>query len=169
MSANAEEILRLGKNPVFRLVGIILSVLGLLMLSIVLRFYLVNNMDINHFLDTKYVQDWLPYFIPGLCGLLFLIIGLIFLRSTIIKSRRIKNLLENGSAQKAEIISNTQNFGYRVNGIPQRIVTFQSWTGEQYKFKFFNEEFAYKLKVGSSIKIRHDNKGNAVPDINFLN
>ncbi len=168
MNVNIEDVLKLVKNPVFRLVGIIFTVLGTLMLSLVLGFYLVNNVDINHFFDTRYLQDWLPYFIPGLCGFLFLIVGLIFLRSTLVKRRRIKKVLAYGSDQKAEVISNIQNFGYSVNGVPQCIVTFQSWTGEKYQFKFFNDEFALKFKTGMSITIRHDNKGNAVPDINAL-
>lgn len=158
-------------NPAAKLLGIIFSGLGLLLFGIPLSLYIAFDNDPANFFSTdppEVVLEWLPYFIPGLMGFVFLIVGLIMLRVNKRNVTRFKNLWRSGIKAEATVVSNIQNFHYRINDVPQRIVVFQTSAGKQFEFKFFSEILAQHLPMGTKLDIRYNRKGKAIPDVEFF-
>lgn len=106
-------------------------------------------------------------FFGGTIIFLFLLIWLIVFTINRIREDRIKKLLRNGDLKDAVVVSNTQNFYIKVNGVPQRIVSFKV-DDIIYEYRFFNEPWAAHFPVGLSIKIRCSEKGKALPDTSFF-
>lgn len=151
-----------------QIMGGVFGVLGLVMLLIVFILFVLQDKDSSHFLDDRYVEDWLPYLISGVCGLLFAIIGLAVRLFSKAKTRKIRRLIKNGTRSEMRVVSNYQNFHRLLNNIPQRVVTFETESHEQFTFKFFNESLAQFFTIGTTMAVRHDDKGNAIPDPEFF-
>lgn len=165
MEVTAESKVVMSVQPFQSLAGILMTIIGVIMLSVVGIIYLINGtVPLN---DFEQVHLNLPYLIPGAGGIIFTLVGVITLIFQRRKKKRILKVLRNGSLKEGKVLKNVQNFYYRVNDIPQRKVTFLSGD-DTYVYKFFGEDWASLFQVNTVFQFRHDNKGNAYPDPGFL-
>lgn len=161
-----EKQLANSEGSIQRLIGGIFTVLGLVIFVILVIVY--NSVGLPGGDDVPELNRYLPYFIPGLVGVIFFIVGLIMFFIGRRKRRKIHTLIKDGRVYDVVVASNIQNFYYKVNGVPQRVVQFKGSSGQVWEYTFFSEQWASNFPVNSQWKIRVDKDGNCIPDPAFI-
>lgn len=150
---------------------IILLILGGIIAGVPLFLYFLLDNDPAHFfsLEGDHVLEWLPYSIPFLGGVIIFLVAFFVSMSLNKNKKDIQKLWQTGKEEEARVISNTQNFHYRINDVPQRVVVFETLQGKKIcQFKFFGEQVAELLPMGTTLTICHNSEDQAVPTPSFF-
>ena len=166
MISDVEKQILFSKQPSLNLAGLFITFFGILIIIVVLVILLVTGNTTSIF-DFSKPHLNLPFWIPGVAGILMVIIGGISLWINRSKKRKYLNIMRKGTLHEGVIFSNAQNFYYKVNGIPERVVKIKS-DGEVYEYRFFGEEWAQIFIHNGIIKFRTNSKGQALPDPGFM-
>lgn len=156
------------QNPVQKLLGVIFFAIGILLIIIGLILFSNFGGNWSEIFNFSNPVHSLPFFIPSLTGTIFIIIGGIMWYLHGRRLRLLEILLQTGRREEAVVISNLQNYNFRVNGVPQRKVIFETQSGETLTYTFFSEPLAEFLPRGAKLFVRYNEKGKVVPDPSFF-
>ncbi|GAB5416245.1 MAG: hypothetical protein Crog4KO_11710 [Crocinitomicaceae bacterium] len=161
-------------SPTLKLLGIIFSLLGLVGTSIVAFFYFRSDLQFSamSFEDDALEKGtalnyYLPYLIPGLVFIIFLLVGLLIVLRNVRKKERMIHLLSTSEPIDAKVVRNIQNFYVQMNNMPRREVLFSTNDGNRYEYHFFGEQLASLFRENMVLPIVVDKK-KAYPAISFF-
>ena len=166
-----QQILNIFVSPTLKIIGIIFLLIGVIGNTALFIVLSNSSLNLDEFTwDAAFTvpegdtSGWLPFIIPWLVCMTFILTGIILIISHKLRIAKIKSLLKYGDQLDAKVISNIQNFRVLQSNIPRREVIFKTNEGKLYEFKFFGEQMASLFPENSTLKIIAGKTKKAVPD-----